>query len=549
MANIADQKILFLQGTQQQLDNINLENVQVGAFYLTNDTHRLYIAEEVGKKPVPVNQGVVEVAAIANLPGTGTPGQFYYAAAENVLCVYSKSQWIQINTDTTLQADSLSCSVSKTSDNNITIETLVKDSANNQSTSEFELEAGAGVNFSVDGNKIIIASSGAGSAVVDLSLVGSEDNKTAQIAAKTTVKSAAGDTTEQSDLVTLKAGDNIESLIVEGDAVTINASTQEVKTLEFDNLEEGFDLTLTQTSGNQITASTTEKLDPVIKIGNPEVDPPIHFVNGIATLDVYTTTQTDTKIENEITSRLRIADAMTFKGVINTAEDLPAITNAANGDTYKVGTAGTYVGKAAKVGDLFIANGVEDAETGNITTGSWEYVPAANEYETKVSAITHGIQITDDAEDTTILGSIALAEGKQIALADSGEGSEKVVTVSHADITTTTNTDAPADTTAYVAQTGKQHGRTKDITVIKAVTIDNGHVTNVETAKETIEDTTFETLETTYSVNNGEVSIETVLTDTKDNHLTQNLNVKSETLTLTIDDENAVKAELLWGSF
>lgn len=544
MASLKNSQLRFLSGLQTTLEAMTTS--EVGTFYLTSDTHRLYIGE--GGKPVAVNQGIKEIANTNDLPAAKeNAGQFCYITDDNILAISNGQSWIQINTDTTLKESSDSVSVSAKSEGAVTIETLVQDTNGNQSAGDFQIAEGAGVTLTVDGNKITIASNGAGGAVVDLSLESAEENKQVNFAAKTTVTAADGTITESTDKVSLKAGKNVDSIEVVDDVATINAATQEVKTLAFDNLTEGFDLILTQTSGADVTASTATKLDPVITIGQSDATSDIKFKSGKATLDVYTIAQADTKIENEIAAKLRAADAMTFKGVVNTAGELPAITDAANGDTYKVGTAGTYVGKAAKVGDLFIANGTEDESTGKITTGTWEYVPSANEYETKVKSIEHGIQITDDAEDSTILGSIALEAGKQIVLTD--EGSEqKVVNVAHADITTATNTDAPTATTEYAAQTNKV-GRTKDITVVKSITVDNGHVTNVETAKETIEDTTLETLETSYSVADGKASIETVLTDTKGNSVTQNLAIESDTLTLTVDNNNAVKAELLWGSF
>lgn len=55
-------------------------------------------------------------------------------------------------------------------------------------------------------------------------------------------------------------------------------------------------------------------------------------------------------------------DAMTFIGVVNSDSDLPTTTNTSKrGDTYKVGTKGTYNGIEAKVGDLFINTAADDA--------------------------------------------------------------------------------------------------------------------------------------------------------------------------------------------
>ena len=59
MAEINNQKIKFLSGSQSTLDS--LTSSQLGAFYLTNDTQRLYIGLDASAKPVPINQGIIFV--------------------------------------------------------------------------------------------------------------------------------------------------------------------------------------------------------------------------------------------------------------------------------------------------------------------------------------------------------------------------------------------------------------------------------------------------------------------------------------------------------
>lgn len=67
-------------------------------------------------------------------------------------------------------------------------------------------------------------------------------------------------------------------------------------------------------------------------------------------------------------------DAMTFKGVIHATADLPVAANTSKrGDTYKVGTAGTYNNIEAKVGDLFINTAADDA------VPVWEHVSSGYE--------------------------------------------------------------------------------------------------------------------------------------------------------------------------
>ena len=100
---------------------------------------------------------------------------------------------------------------------------------------------------------------------------------------------------------------------------------------------------------------------------------------------------------------LKTIDALTYKGTLgavngDTIHELP--TTATNGDTYKVSTSATYLygnkEYKAKVGDLFIASGVENTATGVIPSGSvdWTFVPgsgdADTQYNVKINPINGG---------------------------------------------------------------------------------------------------------------------------------------------------------------
>ena len=109
-------------------------------------------------------------------------------------------------------------------------------------------------------------------------------------------------------------------------------------------------------------------LDPIVKIGNNDTE--VHFVNGAADLDVYTTSEVDALI----TSRLKAADAMTFMGSLTATQALPT-TDVNAGDTWIVAEPGRYAGVTARVGDLFIA--LDDMATSN--DSNWAYVPSGND--------------------------------------------------------------------------------------------------------------------------------------------------------------------------
>lgn len=95
--------VMFKRGTQSSFNN--LSTYQDGCFYLTTDSHRLYIGTHNNKADL-VSQSVITydnwaaIEALSNSdPGLCSEGQFYYAKAENILCTYSNGKWIQINPD------------------------------------------------------------------------------------------------------------------------------------------------------------------------------------------------------------------------------------------------------------------------------------------------------------------------------------------------------------------------------------------------------------------------------------------------------------------
>ena len=94
-------------------------------------------------------------------------------------------------------------------------------------------------------------------------------------------------------------------------------------------------------------------------------------------------------VEAAITASFAANDAMVFKGVLGTEDgqvaNLPS--DALSGHTYKVAKAGTYAGKEAQIGDLFI----------NLD-GEWKYVPSGNEDQDVIT-------IKGDTTATVTLGS------------------------------------------------------------------------------------------------------------------------------------------------
>lgn len=130
--------VMFKRGTQSSFNN--LSTYQDGCFYLTTDSHRLYIGTHNNKADL-VSQSVItypnwaSIEALSNksssnyAPGLCSEGQFYYAKAENILCTYSNGKWIQINPDHNDDHDTYvkSVSVAKNTADTVNGEKLVYD--------------------------------------------------------------------------------------------------------------------------------------------------------------------------------------------------------------------------------------------------------------------------------------------------------------------------------------------------------------------------------------------------------------------------------------
>ena len=98
-------QVKFLTGSQSVLNGMT--SSVVGTFYLTDDSHRLYVGTGKGA-PALLNQAVKVYEDVNSLPTAATSNDFYYAKKENILCIYdpdSNPKWVQINPDTNTNTD------------------------------------------------------------------------------------------------------------------------------------------------------------------------------------------------------------------------------------------------------------------------------------------------------------------------------------------------------------------------------------------------------------------------------------------------------------
>ena len=118
----------FLRGKQENIDKLLAQSgdrFQAGAFYITEDSNRIYFAQSATSLQY-LNKYITTVATVSDLPATlpaNCIGDFYYITDGNILCRYDgdnvasgvtgKANWTQVNsqipdTDTTNKVASLS---------------------------------------------------------------------------------------------------------------------------------------------------------------------------------------------------------------------------------------------------------------------------------------------------------------------------------------------------------------------------------------------------------------------------------------------------------
>ncbi len=344
--------------------------------------------------------------------------------------------------------------------------------------------------------------------------------------------------------VTLKAGTGV-TLSTQNGVVTITSGGGVQSISNAFNANGQFVTTVTQLDQTQV-ASTA--ITPQITYGNTPTS--VQFLNGTATLQVYTKSEVDAKIGEE----LKATNSMTFKGGLdgtaatsstNPLKVLPT-TGVQIGDTYKVVKAGTYGGQLSKMGDMFIAtakaNATEQTD-GTLAAADieWVYIPSGDEtihtYSLIYDSGTNAIQLKSTSNDVT--GSIT-SGNSHITL--SGTGNNMVVT--HALVTTAQNSGTA------VTQGSKE---TKTIGVVTSVTTDDaGHVTAYTVQDLTVVDThnqiTSITFSSVYTAATNVLTNTVTIADADGNQVSGSQQWDSDTLQFGVNG-NVATIDLVWGSF
>lgn len=520
-ASFKDSNVLFLQGSQNNLNSlITNGGAKEGAFYLTNDTHRLYVGRNNGAKviPVAVNEGVVTVAEVSKLPTTGVnAGEFYYATKENILCVYNGQQFIQINKDQNTTNRSMAADVAAAATNGAKVTHTVTDSDGNPVQANFTIQDATGTNIiTVNGQVIDVKGD-----VFSLSTSHANNNLTIKL------DSANTDATSS---VVLKGGSNV-TIAADGTISSTYHNTINKSASLTLNADGTMSMVVTDSDGESVQA----KSDAIqYTVGSQA------YVPG-STLPVYT--------KDEIETKLKGLNGMTYKG---TTTAIPTGTIAA-GDTYMVTgdssitipAASSYDGVqiVAKKGDLLIATGTET--NGVLSAVKWSYVPAGDDaeldttYTWTADATNNKISVTND-DSSDLEGSVQLKAGTALNVSSTATGGNLVTTFKHADVSNKQTTgDAISETLKFNAVTG---------VAVNA----QGHVTEVITKEVNIVDSTYEIKNVTAAaatVSGKASAVKLTTTLESNNEASQsNVTVTSNTLALTAGT-NAYNVDITWGEF
>ena len=435
----------FKLGLEKDLTSSSLTG-QNGVFYLTSDTHRLYIGNSDGTIS-PVNQGVITVPSLPDY-SNAIPGQFYYINGknENILAVYNGVDWFQVNPDT--QVDTVETTVTqgttaiKDTNSNVAIQTTVNQLGGSHTkttvTSNEVTFAGANDILITTKNNVITITD----ADYSFSATTTKDDNNEDVASSVDFnldrKPAGSDKKDVESKVTFVGTNGVAVTQNNKGTITIDASeamnqaaSDSITGVDFEALDQGFGLTLTKGIG--FIYSDTD-LDPIISVGAANKDVPnttVHFNSGTAALPVYTIAEVDTKISNA----LKGLNALTYKGLVDGYDKLPTIAGGvAVGDVYMSnGSDGDY-----DSGTLFIATGKEDLVTGLITSNlEWTIVDNYNtDTQTQVNlGVDYTLGLSNKAGDSeTDLGSYKVVTLRE-TLTDEEE--KKVYPLSASDATTT----------------------------------------------------------------------------------------------------------------
>lgn len=541
MAIEQNTKLFFKYGTQDKYKA--LEAKDAGTFYVTSDTHRLYLGSDL------LSQAVLVVADVEHLPNSAgvDAGQIAYVSKDNILCIKKDGAgWTQLNSDTYVESMS-QVATSTSEQNQVTVTTsLVKNhkdvgSEDPSASVVFKGSTETGVNVTADDTGAVVISNASlavqkVSGGVELGFANSSNN--------VTLKGAGATTVDFSDsAITITSTDNDTK--VTGASLTNNADQNA-----------GFILSGEINLSNNTKVEYTTTLDPRIAIGGTASKTIVPFKlsdgKGVASLDVYTKGEVDAAIK----TAEKAMNAMTYKGKVNKTKPLPTAENSVSiGDAYVVEEEGFQIGgegAAYPVGTLIIAKAAA-----GVTENANGFLPA--------NGVVWDAVLTSDTDTTYTFG--ANTSAKQVLLNPSTGTSDGGLTFSTgtspltstvsasginlSDITVSIEHNKKAAKDGTPVSVEQTTGADASLNYISNVTFDAyGHVDTITKGTAKIVDTKLSTLSFSAPTASG---LMLTATDNKNGELSAGLTFKSTTLNISTsavaNGDATVTADIVWGTF
>lgn len=590
MANVLkNAKVGFLTGAQSSIDTMLSKGANAGAkhgyFYLTKDSHRLYVGNSDGSISA-VNEGVQTVTYLGDLPTLKTAadkvaytGRFFYVQYKestagqvesniaNILCVYNGSAWVQINANTDTHINSNTYTTSTTGAT-ATITNAIGSTDGGSVTGKFKIVTAGGLKIAnTEGETNSVTLTG------DKFTLAAGDGATGEV--KLNLSSANG---QAGSSVTLKADPNTTVLTRKENVITIagrvNAS---LAITNATNGKTGFTVTVKDNQGKTVTGS----YDPIIKYGS-KAQSSTKLVNGEFNINAYN--------KEEIDQLMRDLNAMEYRGTVGAngtvatawAELLKLPQKI--GYTYLFSSPITVNNVEHTAGTLAIARGTEytaaDLAAGTITkaeligtinpaTLTWDFVESTNDTDTTYKLYTAATGVGFKLQDSFSgnKGQIKYAGAGGLTVSQSllggvdiskDKSAENVITITHNTVKRT-DTNTNPDKIKLSSQTPTTHlNDTITIPVITGIkTNAEGHVTGVNTVNYELNDTATVITGVTSAASanaDGSVALKTKITATSSSgkDMAQNgtttATFKSSSLTLGASG-SSVSIDMIWGEF
>ena len=609
MANVG-----FRQGPQSNVDAIisNGRGAINGSFYLTNDSHRLYIGAESDSHAgeftlYPVNEGVETVENLNILLSydwdddakKAATGRFYYLREENILAIFNGQHFVQINVDTDTSIKNVEFTGTKAQgEESIDIKQVITwGGLSNEAMSRIQLVTDNGLTCQTEmladknGKRYPkITLSGDTYSFSQVNIPEDANEFTLKLDSKSGV-----DTGDPLKFVG-KGGIHF-SMDSDGNIIVSSDDTQILEdSLKVENTATGLKISLTDSKGIN---TSTAYWSPYIMYGKAEDEAgrsKAQFSSGTARLNIYTA--------DEIDQLLKDLNGMTYKGTVGDAGSY------ANNVIYNGIPGGQVIRDgqevSCRIGDMLVlaegktinnqkyapgtiiicrsSSGVENIN-GEIDPNNlmFDIIDAIENtdttYELQSLTSSHGVQLLD--KNNVSRGYLVFEQGKATKTLSDNNGNTTTVDVTglnvHVDSQVTNGKTTIIIYHEAIARTDESGTKAQSaerftFQAVEAIeTDDTGHVSKVQTKEVTVFDTANDVSSNAFNTSaysQGGKSVGVVKsTVTSTNKYTSATSAKadafvlvSESLSIANDDTNPDQAggaqnkqglsiEMVWGTF